>query len=151
MDYRYAECGLDNVIIQGMSVVVDDAGEEVYSIPNVIGLHRTIAACIVKHARGISPKELRFLRTEMGMTQAELAEIVKKDHQTVGRWERGETVLDQNAETVIRLLAAERLGMRDGESVADMAKRSVPSAQVQIIFIDGQDPTNYRAVMDEAA
>jgi DNA-binding transcriptional regulator YiaG len=151
MDYQYTECGLDNVVIRGMPVVVDDAGEEVYSIPNVIGLHRTIAACIIKHVRGISPKELRFLRTEMGMTQAELAEIVKKDHQTVGRWERGETMLDQNAETVIRLLASEKLGIRDGESVTEMAKRSVPSAEVQVIFIDGHDPTNYRPVMDLAA
>jgi len=84
------------------------------------------------------------------MTQAELAEIVKKDHQTVGRWERGETMLDQNAETVIRLLAVERLSIRDGESVAEMAKRCVPSAEIQVILIDGQDPRNYRPV-DQAA
>ena len=71
-----------------------------YSFRNVVGLHKAIAAGIIKHASSISPKELRFLRTEIGMTQAELAMIVKKDHQTVGRWERGETIIDQNAEAL---------------------------------------------------
>jgi DNA-binding transcriptional regulator YiaG len=77
-------------MIHGMTVPRDDAGEEVYSIRNIAGSHKLIAHCILKHARGISPKELRSLRTEMGLTQHELGEVVKKDHQTVGRWERGE-------------------------------------------------------------
>src|SRR5271166_3861745 len=126
MDYNYAECGLDNVIIKNMSCVIDDAGEEVYEIPNILGLHKVIAACIVRHPHGISPKELRFLRTEMGMTQGELAEIVKKDHQTVGRWERGEKPIDQNAEALIRLLAAERLALPRTETIEELARRCVP-------------------------
>lgn len=150
MDYQYTESGLDNVIIRGMPAIVDDAGEEVYSFRNVVGLHKAIAACIIKHASGISPKELRFLRTEISMTQAELAMIVKKDHQTVGRWERGDTIIDQNAEALIRLLAAEKLEIDDDESVADVARRCVPSAEVQVILIDGSDPENYRPVLEAA-
>jgi|SRR5208337_3886222 len=147
MDYKYTECGLDNVVIKNMPSVVDDAGEEVYEIRNVVGLHRVIAACIIRHPHGISPKELRFLRTEMGMTQAELAEIVKKDHQTVGRWERGEKPIDQNAEALIRLLAAEKLDLPREGTVEDLAKRCVPTAEVQVITIDGEDPRNYRPLM----
>jgi DNA-binding transcriptional regulator YiaG len=151
MDYQYTECGLDNVMIENMQVVVDDSGEEVYEIPNILGLHKVIATCIIRHPRGISPKELRFLRSEMGMTQAELAEIVKKDHQTVGRWERGEKPIDQNAEALIRLLAAERLDLpRDG-TIEELASHCVPSAKMQIITIDGGDPRNYRPVLKAAA
>jgi DNA-binding transcriptional regulator YiaG len=143
-EYRYTECGLDNVIIQGMDVLIDDAGDEVYHIPNIAGLHKEIARCIITHAHGIKPAELRFLRTEMGLTQAQLAELVKKDHQTIGRWERGEKPIDQNAEFVIRTVAAERLGIDTHMKFEDLAKRTTPSADFAMIQIDGTDPTDYR-------
>lgn len=150
MDYMYTECGLDNVIIRNMEVIVDDAGEEVYELGNVLGLHKVIAACIIRHLHGISPKELRFLRTEMGMTQAELAQIVKKDHQTVGRWERGETLIDPNAEALIRLIAAERLDIPAEATIEELARRCVPAAEIQVIMIDGGDPRNYRPLKKAA-
>lgn len=146
MDYSYAECGLDNVVIHGMSVPQDDAGEPVYHIRNVLGLHHVLACCIVRHEHGISPKELRFLRTEMGMTQHELAEILKKDHQTVGRWERGEKPIDQTAEVVLRRLAIERLSLEIDMPMEELARRCMPSAKFQVINIDGSDPENYRAM-----
>lgn len=144
MSYHYVECGLDNVMIENMAPCVDDAGEEVYFIPNILGLHKVITHGIITHAVGMSPTELRFLRTEMGMTQAELARVVKKDHQTVGRWERGETPLDQNAEAVIRAIAAQRLGIDPELSMEEIAERCVPSAQVARILIDGSDPSEYK-------
>lgn len=148
--YRYTESGLDNVEILNMPVVSDDAGGKVYEVPNVNGLHKLIAHCIVTSKGSMSGKELRFIRTEMGLTQAELAELVKKDHQTVGRWERGDTSVDQNAEFLIRMLAADKLGLDLKMSVEDVARRCVPSAKFRIIAIDGSDPTNYRP-MDKAA
>lgn len=143
-EYRYTECGLDNVVIHNMEVHVDDAGDDVYSIPNVIGLHKVIAYCIITQHQGISGAELRFLRTEMGLTQAELAKLVKKDHQTVGRWERGEIAIDQNAELVIRVVAAERLSIDTNMSVEEIAARCIPSAEVNVINIDGADPRHYQ-------
>ncbi len=143
-DYRYRECGLDNVIIRDMQVIVDDAGEEVYGIPNVTGLHKVIAHCIITREHGIMPQELRFLRTEMGLTQAEMALRVKKDHQTIGRWERGEKPIDQNAELVIRMVAAERLGIDPKISTEEMVRRCVPSAGFEMIEIDGSNPNEYR-------
>lgn len=142
-EYKYTECGLDNVVLMNMNVITDDAGEELYSIPNVLGLHKVIAHCIITRSHGISAAELRFLRTEMGLTQAELAEIVKKDHQTIGRWERAECPLDQNAEMVIRLVAAERLKIAPKMSLEDLIKRCVPTARIANIVIDGRDPENY--------
>ena len=142
--YHYVESGLDNVVIEGMAPCVDDAGEEVYFIANILGLHKVIAHGIITHVVGISPRELRFLRTEMGLTQAELANVVKKDHQTVGRWERGETPLDQNAEAVIRAIAAQRLEIDPELSMEEIAERCVPSAAVVRIIIDGSDPSDYK-------
>jgi DNA-binding transcriptional regulator YiaG len=143
-EYLYTESGLDNVVIRDMHVETDEAGEEVYAIPNIIGLHKVIARCIITRRHSIDPAELRFLRTEMGLTQAELAQVVKKDHQTIGRWERGETEIDPNAELVIRMLAAERLGIDPELSVEELAKRCVASAATDVIVIDGSDPDNYQ-------
>ena len=145
-DYKYTECGLDNVVIHGMQTPIDDAGEEVYTIRNVLQLHRTIAHCIITSDYGMLPKELRFLRTEIGLTQSELAKTVQKDHQTVGRWERGEVPIDGNAEFVIRMLAAEQLNVDPGMSVEEMTKNCLPSAEFRVIAIDGSDPTHYRPI-----
>jgi DNA-binding transcriptional regulator YiaG len=143
-EYRYTECGLENVIIHGMNIVIDDAGEEVYCIPNILGLHKVIAHCIITRTHGIKPEELRFLRTEIGLTQAELAELVKKDHQTIGRWERGERPIDQNAEYVIRTIAAERLSIDPKMTCEELARRCIPTAAFEAIEIDGTNPEHYR-------
>jgi DNA-binding transcriptional regulator YiaG len=142
--YHYTECGLDNVQIHNMDVLTDDAGDEVYCIPNVLGLHKVIAHCIITTKRGIGPKELRFLRTEMGYTQAELAALIQKDHQTVGRWERGETPIDANAEFVIRIVAGERLGIDRNMSAEELARSCITSADLSVIGIDGTDPQHYQ-------
>jgi DNA-binding transcriptional regulator YiaG len=142
--YRYTECGLDNVLIEGLPVHVDDDGDEVYHIPNVELLHRAIAAGVVLHEAAFSPKELRFLRTELGLTQAELARVVHVDTQTVGRWERGETAVQPAAEVVVRKLAIERLGLDAPLSIEELSARVTPSARPEPIRIDGSDPERYR-------
>jgi len=134
--YQYRECGLPNVFIHGLSPVRDDEGDEVIQIPAINVLHREITRGIVGHAGGISPEELRFLRTEIGLTQSELAELVHCDRQTIGRWERGETPIDPRAETIIRQHVIDVLNLENEGGVASLARRSVPTAQPQPIDID---------------
>lgn len=143
--YRYTESGLDDVIIQGLSYVCDDAGNQVVTIPNINKLHRAIATGIVEKEGSLTGKELRFLRSEMGMTQAELAAIVHREPLAISRWERGEVEsIDANAETLIRLVARETLGLDVGASVKSMSEWSVPSAVTSPLMIDGSDTDNYR-------
>src|ERR1700722_10798199 len=103
--YRYAESGLDNIVIEGVQSLADDSGENCITIPNVNGLHKAIATGIVTRHASMSGRELRFLRTEIGMTQAELAAMLHRESLQVSRWERAESPLDANAETIIRLYA----------------------------------------------
>ena len=145
-DYNYTECGLDNVIIEGLEPVVDDDDDLVYTIPNIAGLHRVIAQGIVMHEKGISGKELRFLRSEMGLTQAELAKAVHREPLAVGRWERGEIEIDSNAEALVRLLAVQRLGLQIETDIEVMSARCVPTVEVQPIIIDASDPETYRPI-----
>ncbi len=143
-DYRYTGRGLGNVVIRGMEIAPPDAGEAVRPPPNIIGLHRTIAYCIVTKATSIDGVELRFLRTEAGFTLADLADLVKKDNETIEGWERGEEAIDRNAEFLIRVLAAERLQLALNLSYEDIARRCTASSEGKAIEIDGSDPKHYR-------
>jgi DNA-binding transcriptional regulator YiaG len=142
--YRYTECGLDNVLIEGMNVLVDDGGEKSITIPNINGLHRVIALGIVRKRSSINGKELRYLRSEMGMTQAQLAQVVHREPLTISRWERGEDVIDANAEALIRVCATQELGLPTNTKVSEVSGWCVQGAEPQPLVIDGADPSNYR-------
>lgn len=142
--FRYTLCGLDNVLLVGLTLKTDHADQDIINIPNVRKLHKLITQLLAEKPTGLAPNELRFLRTELGLTQAQLAKVVHKDHQTVGRWERGETPLDPAAETIIRMLVLETAEARP--SVEEISKRAVPGADAWQIAIDASDPTSYRKI-----
>ena len=142
--YRYTECGLDNVFIEGIDVSVDDDGDEVLYIPAVNELHRTIARGIVESETGIAGQELRFLRTTMGLTQAELARHVHHDAQSIARWEKNQTPIQPASEIVIRLLAVEKLNLGERASVEQIAAKCVRAETRADIVIDGSGPPRYR-------
>jgi transcriptional regulator with XRE-family HTH domain len=144
MSYHYRESGLDNVVIHGIAMETDDRGDRIVSIPNVAGLHRLLVGVFLRQKRGLAPKEIRFLRTEMGMTQMELGEKLHKDHQSIGRWERGEIAIDPLADLAIRLLASEILEVSLESPITEVTNWCVHSATSERIEIDGTNPNNYR-------
>lgn len=143
-EYRYTDCGLENVIINGVQFTSDDCGDEVVCIANINGLHRAIAESILSRKSSMAGTELRFIRTEMGLTQAELAALVHREPLAISRWERGESPLDSNAEALIRLHALEKLEIGKEATVQEISSWCVPSAAEQPIQIDGSDPSNYQ-------
>jgi DNA-binding transcriptional regulator YiaG len=142
--YRYTESGLDNVMIDGVNLLADDAGERCMVIPNINGLHKAISHGIVVRRESMSGRELRFIRTEMGMTQAELANMLHREPLAVSRWERAESPIDANAEALVRLYAIQELKLPGDANVREIAGWCVPSAETPPIRIDGSDPSNYR-------
>ncbi len=146
--YQYTECGLDNVFLHGLDVVTDDAGQKVITIPNILGLHKAISEVIILQNKSISGKELRFLRTEMGMTQTELGELVHRERLTIGRWESGECSIESAAEVVIRKLVAEKLNL--DESIETISRYCIDRADSEPIRIDGSNPKNYKALQPAA-
>lgn len=133
--HHYTESGLLNVYISGINVERDDDGDEVITIPSVNELHHVIATGIVNHPKGISGAELRFLRSEMGLTQAEMAALVHRDKQSIGRWERSEIEIDSSAEALVRRLAIEKLDLPVEAGIDELSRRSVPTAEEQQIKI----------------
>lgn len=150
--YRYTECGLDNVFIEDLEVMIDDKGAEVHCIPNILGLHKEIARGIIcRHEHGMSGKELRFLRSEMGYTQEELADKLRVDRVTMSRWECGDQAISANAEVVVRLLAAEKLDIDPDMSVEELTGYPAWKAEATEIRIDGSNPKKYKPALQVAA
>jgi transcriptional regulator with XRE-family HTH domain len=145
-EFHYTASGLDNVILVGLPECVADDGDTCVTIPRVNMLHKAIATGIVTRNGGMSGQEMKFLRTLMGMTQAELAKAVNRDAQTIGRWERGEFENDPNAEALVRLIAAERLELDLKAPIEDVTGWCIQRADTPTIRIDASDPNNYRPI-----
>ena len=130
-EYHYTECGLDNVIIVIEDIGVDDSGEKVVIIPAVKLLHKCIAESVISEQGILSGKEIRFLRTEIGLTQAEIADIMHRDSQSIARWEKGETAIDPAHDLLLRQLVAERLDISLGEddSIETLSRQRIATSK----------------------
>ena len=150
--YHYTECGLDDVYIHNMPPVIDDDGDEVYHIPYIHLLHKQISIDLVETRQGLSGNDIKFLRTELGLTQAELARYVQKDAQTIGRWERDEHPIDAMADFAIRALVLTELGVKIvPEALSRLCVASAQNQKIDILF-NGNDPDNpYASFNDKQA
>lgn len=102
--YHYTLCGLDNIYLSGGFTLEDTDYGPAVSIEDIDGLHRAIAMDIVLGASRIVPKELRFLRKQLGLSQANFAVLVGVDAQTVARWEKGENTIPVPADRLVRFI-----------------------------------------------
>jgi DNA-binding transcriptional regulator YiaG len=114
---HYTACGLDDVyLLSGYEVEKTSEGEGI-SIKKLELLHKAIGCSLVKEKKVLSGKELRFLRKQMDLSQAELGALVGLTSQQVARWEKGESEISGAADVVLRLLYIEHAGgainMRD--------------------------------------
>lgn len=112
--FHYTSCGLDNVYLRdGFNLAEDDKS---YSISQLEDLHRCIAVHLIQFTSMLTGKELRFLRKEMNLTQADLAKRMGVDKQTVGRWEKDETE-NSTADRMVRMLYLTMAQSHTGDNV----------------------------------
>lgn len=114
---HYTACGLDDVyLVSGYEVEKTSEGDGI-SIKKIDQLHKAIGCYLAKKKKVLSGKELRFLRKQMDLSQAELGALVGLTSQQVARWEKGESEISGAADVVLRLLFIEhaggRINMRD--------------------------------------
>jgi DNA-binding transcriptional regulator YiaG len=110
--YHYTLCGLDDVfLVSGYELTKTPYGDGVV-IHNMDDLHRAIAEHLAASKKALTPKEMRFLRHEMDLTQADLGNLLRVSDQTVARWEKGEFDIPGPADMIVRLLYLERAGAR---------------------------------------
>jgi len=100
----YRACGLEGIyLLNGYHVETHD-NEEYVAISDIDGLHKTIGRHIVLHRKALAPKEVRFLRNTLDLTQAEIAEMLGVNSQSVARWEKGEHEIPGAAERLLRVI-----------------------------------------------
>ena len=89
--------------MNGFDIDVEN-GEEFVSIKNVDGLWNAIDLNLVTRNKTLSPKEIRFLRTQMDMTQSKLAGLLRMDDQTVARRQKKNCNIPGPADLGLRML-----------------------------------------------
>jgi len=131
--HHYTECGLPHVWIHGLCME-DDAGEEVIILPHVRDLHWLIANELVSLKRSLAGRELRFLRTEMGLTQVELGRLLHRRRITITRWEAGSVAIPPIEDAYVRWLAMAKLDLEKHgpEAISTWCKQSAREESVNI-------------------
>lgn len=104
----YRGAGLDGIYLCNGFEREEIDGEWFTYIEDVEGLHRAIGLHLVEAHKELAPREIRFLRNAMDVTQADLARLLGVDTQTVARWEKGQTTMPGPADRYfrVRFLAA---------------------------------------------
>lgn len=80
-----------NVIIKDQEVRrCPDCGEEEVVYPVVEKLHKLIAQALVRKRGQFTPAEIRFLRTYLGLSSRDFANVMAVTPESVSRWERSD-------------------------------------------------------------
>ena len=112
--YQYTECGLDYVyLVGGYDIVESPTGRHV-TITDIDGLHKVIGQFLIHKKKDLDGDEIRFLRHELGLSQAILAGLLDVSEQAINRWERGKSNVNKPAEALIRALYAEHINEKSG-------------------------------------
>ncbi len=88
---HYTDCGLDNIYLKNGFSWENDEEDRYLTVSDIDGLHRAIGLHIVLARKAPSGKEMRFLRNELSMSQADLARTLGVSDQSVARWEKGQS------------------------------------------------------------
>ncbi|MFO1089829.1 MAG: helix-turn-helix domain-containing protein [Hyphomicrobiales bacterium] len=102
--FRYTGCGLDDVyLLNGYEVMVHD-GEEYVAVRDIDDLHVAIGRHLVTTRKTLSAREVKFLRVTLNMTQEQLGKALRKDAQSIARWEKGQVQIPSDAESLLRIV-----------------------------------------------
>jgi DNA-binding transcriptional regulator YiaG len=132
--YHYTMCGLDDVyLVSGYERAETDYGSGV-TIQNMDGLHRAIGEYLCRGKKTLNGKEVRFLRHEMDLTQAELGDLLRVTDQTLARWEKGEVPLTGPADLLLRVYYLAHIAQKvDLRALAEeLRARDAPASEKQL-------------------
>jgi len=130
--HHYTECGLPNVWIQCRQAI-DDAGQKVYIISRIKQLHKAIACEVVNSRGALTGREIKFLRSAMGLTPAEFGKLIHREESTVTRWEHGVAAPGRAMDAFIRLLASVKLNLdADPDEISVRCKKAAHKPRIRI-------------------
>jgi putative transcriptional regulator len=121
--YHYTESGLRNVwLVNGFKVEKSKYGNTV-AFDNIAGLHKGIGRTICSTSPRLKGAEVRFLRSEMDLSQAALAKLLGNDAQSVALWEKSKVTIPKWADRLLRALYREHSG--ENVSIRALVEKAV--------------------------
>jgi DNA-binding transcriptional regulator YiaG len=137
--YRYLGAGLPNVYLESGYEETDTPYGKTISIHDIEGLHDALGEMICSKPEKLTGYEFRFLRTELDLSQATLAEVLGCDVQSVSRWENGKTKkVNATAERLLRVLYEQtKLGKRKLAPLLDRLQKidaNKPTQEVVVVM-----------------
>lgn len=105
--------GLPGVRLSTFVARCQKCGTYEVMLPNVEGLHQTIARALVAKEARLAAAEIRFLRKVLGWSGADFAEHMGTSAETVSRWETSATPIGPQADRLLRLMVMTRDPVRD--------------------------------------
>jgi DNA-binding transcriptional regulator YiaG len=88
-NYRYAECGLQSVVLRNILVFHCGCGAIYPEIAGLGELHQKIFLELISKDSRLTGEEMRFLRKMSGLTATELAKTMGVSKVSVSKWETG--------------------------------------------------------------
>jgi len=106
--YRFVESGLEHVYLSGIEVYVCPRCGSVHPvIPNISGLHQTVATALATKKGPLVGEEIRFLRKVAGLTAAKFAQLLLIKPETLSRAENNHQTLGPSLDKLARAVAME--------------------------------------------
>ena len=144
---QYTLCGLDDVYLVSGYDLEDTEDGPVLSVHDVDGLRRAIGKYLATEKKVLNGKEIRFLRKELDLTQAELARLLRVSDQQVARWEKSHCEMPGPADGLLRFIYLEEIG-DSGFSVRNLLETlgeiDAPVQDMQIFAATDEGWTPYK-------
>ncbi len=118
-DYHYTESGLTNVVLKGLDVYTCTCGEEMPEIPNIEGLHKTIAMALIHKKSLLAGQGIRFLRKAMELKAVELARLMGVDKVTISRWENNKAEISNANDHLLRMIYIRKIEEESNQLLAE--------------------------------
>ena len=107
--YHYQESGLNNIYLVNGYKEIDTPYGKAVAITDVECLNKAIAHNLITYKPRLTGSEFRFLRKEMGLSQAKLALLLGNNEQAIAIWEK-KSNSPKWASNMLRKLVGEYLG-----------------------------------------
>lgn len=105
----YTQAGLHRVVLADIETrVCASCGSEAVVIPDIAGLHRTIARALVLKLGRLAGEEIRFLRKYLGLSSGTFADLVGTEDDVVLAWEGSTKKLPMRTDVALRALIVAR-------------------------------------------
>jgi putative zinc finger/helix-turn-helix YgiT family protein len=134
--HKYKECGLDNVVLIGVTLFrCVDCGEECFDFGDIVALHEVIAEILIMKKDLLTGKEIRFLRKRLGLSNTVFAEkILGCSYETLSRIENGKQSVTEQMDHFVRFIASNRIDCQKNsliEMLVNGSLRSIKRIELQ--------------------